>query len=231
MALCPQAGIIMCVFPWVCFFPPVLSGELGRPNLRSVYSWMSLFLWRVLLIDWLGVPAVHTLPCHSHQGLYWSSLWGLAGFFRLALTGYPWSPVFVFVGPMASAQVSMCQHQCSGSLEISRAFDKGTLPVASVFLIAPRLGLVFKVVQAFFLPRTQEWWCLSSTHARVVMAWPSGFIIVFHLKCESILTVVLWDEEYFAHWDQKLPSLHHHRLSAVPMSDAVIPAQCHKWLA
>lgn len=42
--------------------------------------------------------------------------------------------------------------------------------------------------------------------ASTVIGWPSGFIV---FSFRSILAVVLWVEEDFAHWNQRLLSLHH----------------------
>lgn len=73
------------------------------------------------------MPVAHPLPAIAIRvfiGLHFEDLAGppQTGSGRSV---HPWSPVPLFVSPVASARVSGRQPRCSGSVIISRAFDKG----------------------------------------------------------------------------------------------------------
>lgn len=63
------------VFSLRFFFLPALSDEVGRPVLRSVRSLGEPFpLESSLSYGAAWDAGCASPPCHSHQGLYWSSL-------------------------------------------------------------------------------------------------------------------------------------------------------------
>lgn len=140
---------------------------------------MAVFAFGEQSYLWRGVGCcLHTPPCHSHQGPHWSHSEDLA---ELPLTGswfpdHSQPPVFVFMGPVASAQVSLPQSWHAGLIRISRALSGGALPATSVFLFAPRSVLGFKVEQFFFLA---DWGVMTSTLYTHVsgMGCPSGFTL------------------------------------------------------